>query len=177
MVLMAEMKEPRHVLRVCSCLTSHQILVDEVASSLSSQFGEIALVSEPFNFDLSTYYEPEMGTEIMRYWFCFSQLFGADKLAEYRLHTGKIEDSFAVEGNRIVNLDPGYLDFGKLVLASLKEGADKIYLGQCVWAHTCLRFRNGKFTAPDHSFADFKAHTFDDFFIQARGLYKQLLKC
>jgi len=60
--------------------------------------------------------------------------------------------------------------------ASLKEAPDKIYMGQGVWAHTCLKFRWGKFTAPDHSFPDFQDGRFDAFMLEARNLYKSLLQ-
>ena len=73
-------------------------------------------------------------------------------------------------------LDPGYLDLGKLVLASLKEAPDKIYLGEGVWAHTCLRYDSGSFRAPEHSFADFRDGRFDPFMLEARALYKSLLR-
>ena len=76
----------------------------------------------------------------------------------------------------LVNLDPGYLDLGKLVLASCKEAPDKLYLGEGVWGHTCLRYRFGAFSAPDHSFPDFQDGRFNSFFTEARGLYKSMLQ-
>ena len=62
------------------------------------------------------------------------------------------------------------------VVASLKEAPDKIYLGRGVWAHTCLRYRDGGFSAPDHSFPDFRDGRFDRFMGQARRTYKSLLQ-
>ena len=83
---------------------------------------------------------------------------------------------FSADQKRRVNLDPGYLDLGKLVLASFKQAHDKIYLGRGVWAHTCLRYRAGNFIAPDHSFPDFQDGRFNRFMLQARNLYKSLLR-
>jgi hypothetical protein len=117
-----------------------------------------------------------MGSDLRRYWYCFRDLMGAQMLAESRLVTGRIEELFAAGGKRRVNIDPGYLDFGKLVLASLKEAPDKIYLGNGVWAHTCLRYRSGTFVAPDHSFPDFKDGRFNPFLLEARRFYKELLQ-
>ena len=67
------------------------------------------------------------------------------------------------------------MDLGKLVLASLKEAPDKIYVGEGVWAHTCLRYGSGSFGAPEHSFPDFKDGRFDAFMLEARRLYKSRL--
>jgi hypothetical protein len=167
--------KPAPVLRLCSCLTGEPALLADVEAELVGAFGAIALRSDPFAFDTSDYYRPEMGTNLRRVWLAFRNLVPSEHLMEARLETGAIERRFAVEDRRRVNLDPGYLDLGKLVLASLKEAPDKIHLGQGVWAHTCLRYRAGAFVAPDHSFPDFKDGRFDGFMHEARSLYKSLL--
>ena len=167
---------PPPVLRIISCLTNKAELLETVEHELVGKYGPIVLESEAFEFELSTYYEDEMGDQLERYWFCFEELFGAETLSEYRLETEQIEQRHSSAKGRVVNLDPGYLDYHKLVLASLKEGADKIYMGKGVWAHTCLRFRHGCFTAPDHSFADFKDGRFNSFMKEAREEYRNLLR-
>jgi len=167
--------EASPVLRLCSCLTAVPELLAEVRSELVEHFGEIVLSSPAFAFDISDYYEPEMGRGLQRHWYCFGELCGAESLPESRLASGKLEERFFVKGRRRVNLDPGYLDLGKLVLASVKEAPDKIYMGRGVWAHTCLRYRFGRFVAPDHSFPDFRDGRFDAFMLEARGRYKALL--
>ena len=171
-----EAVEPAPVLRLVSCLTSHKEMLPALEEELRTLFGPIELRSEAFEFELSHYYENEMGSDLKRYWYCFEKLFGAETLAAFRWQTEEIEKRNLQKDGRLLNLDPGYLDYGKLVLASLKEGADKIYMGQCVWAHTCLRYRHGDFTAPDHSFADFKDGRFNEFMKEARVLYRRLLR-
>jgi hypothetical protein len=173
---MSQRIEAAPVLRVCSCLAADLDLLPRVGDALTSHFGPVELTSEPFDFDTSDYYSEEMGGHLGRIWFCFRELCRPERLAEARLLTGRVEADFAVAGRRRVNLDPGYLDLGKLVLASLKEAPDKIYLGQGVWGHTCLRFRFGRFTAPDHSFPDFRDGRFDAFMLEARELYRRLLR-
>jgi hypothetical protein len=171
---MSQITEASPVLRLCSCLTAKRALLSLVEAALESEFGAIARRSEPFAFDTSDYYRDEMGTDLERYWYCFRELFPPEQLPESRLSTGRIEERFMQEGGRRVNLDPGYLDHGKLVLASMKEAPDKIYLGRGVWAHTCLRYHSGGFVAPDHSFPDFKDGRFNGFMLEARALYKTL---
>jgi hypothetical protein len=173
---MSQRIEPDPVLRICSCLTADRDLLPEIETELEQAFGGIALRSEPFPFDTSNYYEEELGPELVRYWYAFRELMGPEMLVESRIATGRIEDRHASEGRRRFNLDPGYLDMGKLVLASLKEAPDKIYISSGVWAHTCLRYRFGAFTAPDHSFPDFQDDRFNAVMLAARGLYKSLLR-
>jgi hypothetical protein len=167
---------PAPVLRLCSCLTSKRELLPRLESELIHRFGPLAMKSPVFSFEISNYYEREMGGELERHWYVFEHLFGAEGLADYRLATASIEEALSLDGKRGVNLDPGYLDLGKLVLASRKEAPDKIYLGRGVWAHTCLRYRDGGFTAPDHSFPDFRDGRFDRFMQEARRLYRSLLQ-
>jgi hypothetical protein len=173
---MSRTVRPAPVLRVCSCLTGKPERLAEVEKVLTGAFGEIALRSDPFPFEMSDYYSDEMGGHLERRWLCFGELFGAELLPQFRLTTGRIEERFSTHGKRRVNLDPGYLDLGKLVLASMKEAPDKIYMGEGVWAHTCLVYRAGLFSAPDHSFPDFQDGRFDDFMLRARDLLKKLLR-
>jgi len=164
-------------LRVCSCLTADEGLAAAAAALLEDRYGPIAMRSPWYEFELSGYYAAEMGAApLRRIWWCFAELCKPEDLAVYRLSTGEVEAGFARAGCRQVNLDPGYLDYGKLVLASRKEAPDKIYMGTGVWAHTCLRFRFGKFEAPDHSFADFKDGRFDGFMVEARQFLRRTLK-
>jgi len=140
-------------------------------------FGPVALESGPFPFDLSGYYEGEMGGGLTRRWICFAEPGDPSRLTAWKHDCTLLEDRFADGGGRRrVNLDPGYLDLGKLVLASFKSAPDKLYVGGGVWAHTCLRYRYGGFTAPDHSFPDFRDGRFSAFFTEARKVYRAVLR-
>lgn len=167
---------PPPALRVCGCLTARVDLLPLAERELAAAFGLVALRSPRFPFDDTDYYRDEMGAGLTRTWFCFRRLVAPEELAGSRLLTAIIEEKLAGGGKRRVNLDPGYLDLGKLVLASTKEAPDKIYLGSGVWAHTCLRYRNGGFEAPDHSFPDFRSGRYAGFFTEARRLYKEALR-
>jgi anti-sigma regulatory factor (Ser/Thr protein kinase) len=173
---MAVRREVEPVLRLCSCLTADEAAFTAAQEELVERFGPVALVSEPFAFELTGYYEKEMGPGLTRTWLCFARLFGAETLPRFRIATERIERTLSERGRRRVNLDPGYLDFGKLVLASLKPAPDKVYMGHGVWAHTCLRYGSGEFTAPDHSFPDFHDGRFEPFLLRARGFYRRRLR-
>jgi len=162
------------VLRVVSVLAQGEDLLDAVRTRLEEAFGPSALESGSYPFDMSGYYEREMGRALSRVWIAFGALAPAEELPVWKETCVSLEDRFREGGARRVNLDPGYLDHGKLVLASCKEAPDKIYMGSGVWAHTCLRFRFGRYEAPDHSFPDFRDGRFDGFFMEARKLMKRL---
>ncbi len=165
------------VIPVISVISSDEGLKKKTELILESHFGITDLNSGLYSFDLSDYYEEEMGIELTRQWFSFKMLMDASLLAEWKLICADIEEQFLLEsGNRSVNIDPGYLDYGKLVLASFKSAPDKIYIGRGVWAHTCLRYAHGRFTAPDHSFPDFIDGRFNDFMLRVRSNYREILR-
>ena len=164
------------VLPVVSVMLAEGERLDPVEDALNEMLGPVELRSDPYPFDLSDYYRPEMGEGIRRIWLCFGRLRDPSELPGWKLGSAMLEEGFSSGGCRRINLDPGYLDHGKLVLASFKEAPDKIYIGSGVWAHTCLRYRFSGFTAPDHSFPDFRDGRFDAFMLQARGVYRTLLK-
>jgi len=77
---------------------------------------------------------------------------------------------------RKVNLDPGYLDYDKFVLASAKYNGQKIYLDCGIWADLTLHYEKGKFDPYPWSFPDFKSRMYDGAFLEMRRLYKDRRK-
>jgi len=164
------------VLPVVSVLYSNSEILRNSIHSLQLYFGEVVLFSEPYPFDMTDYYQAEMGSSILRAWLCFSPLRDPSELPVWKEHCIELEEKFESGGKRQLNIDPGYLDHGKLVLASCKAAPDKIYMGSGVFAHICLRYKRGDFHGPEHSFADFIDGRFDEFFRSAKRLLRQLLK-
>jgi len=76
------------------------------------------------------------------------------------LISNKVEQDFSENGKRLVNIDPGYLDFHKVVLASDKERGQKIYLGNGIYADPTLYYSKGRFHPYDWSLPDFKEETY-----------------
>ncbi|MFO7949551.1 MAG: DUF4416 family protein [Candidatus Fermentibacteraceae bacterium] len=167
-----ELTEARPAVLMVSVLYGAEDRLQESVRRLETVFGPVALRSDPYAFDMSDYYRPEMGGGLRRVWLAFAQPVPPDGLADWKLECASIEEDMSEDGRRTANLDPGYLDFGKLVLASFKEAPDKVYMGRGVWAHTCLRYGHGRFTAPDHSFPDFRDGRFDAFMRRARRLLR-----
>lgn len=162
-------------LPVISVLYGNADDMDRCLARLRCLMGDVVLAGGPFPFDMTDYYSREMGNGLLRNWFCFSPA-DPSLLPFWKERCIEIEAEFGGEGHRRVNIDPGYLDHGKLVLASCKAAPDKIYLGRGVYAHTCLRYRSGEFHGPDHSFADFIDGRFNSFFLEAKSIYKGILK-
>ena len=145
---------------------------DSLLARLESVFGSIDYRGRAVPFDMTDYYENEMGTGIERTIVSFTPLGAAPDLPRIKHATTLIEEEFSGPGGRAVNVDPGYIDYFKAVLASFKEGPQKIYLGEGVYADPVLTFMDGKWDVFRWSFPDFKEGLYMEDFEAMRKLYK-----
>ena len=129
---------------------------------MESAWGEIDHTGADRHFDLTDYYEPEMGKNLRRRLFSFRKLFPPERLGEAKHVANDIEDKFAAENARIINLDVGYLDLNKIVLASFKGAGQKIYLGGGAWADMTARYRGGRYQPFEWTFPDFRDGRYDE---------------
>ncbi len=122
----------------------------ELISLLDRHFGAIDLVSDTYPFNQTTYYQEEMGQNLHRSFFSFRLLDQAFNLATWKKKSIDLEKRFlSIEGKRLVNLDPGYLDEVKVVLASTKKGGHKIALDSQIYADMVLDYYKGNFRSFD----------------------------
>jgi hypothetical protein len=145
----------------------------QAMARLISQFGECDFRSSPFPFTITDYYDREMGSPIYRIFISFYALVSPGEMADIKIITNEIEYELAVDGARTVNLDPGYMDYDKVVLASAKYNGQKVYLDKGIWADLTLRYEKSGFVPYPWSFPDFKSHIYDEVFLQIRRLYKK----
>jgi hypothetical protein len=139
--------------------------------SLRSFGGETDFAGPEHAFDSTDYYEPEMGGGLRRRLVSFSKLRPPDSLCAAKLSCNEIEDRLAAAKGRTVNLDVGYLDHNKIVLASCKGAGQKIYLGQGVWADLIGRYRDGRYCPFEWTFPDFRDGRYDSELGEMRRIY------
>ncbi|MCG8603816.1 DUF4416 family protein, partial [bacterium] len=121
---------------------------------------------------ISEYYREEMGWPIFRKFVSFDTLVSPGELAEIKIATNQIEDRLEEDGRRRVNLDPGYLDYNKVILASAKYNSQKIYLNQGIYADPTLWFENGDYQPYPFSFPDFRTGLYNKTFVHIRAMFK-----
>ncbi len=151
-------------------------LLIRAKEELTKAFGEIDFESDIFDFEFTSYYEQEMGKGIKRIFYSFKDLIDPSKIVEIKHITWEIEKKLMIDGKRKVNIDPGYMDYFKVVLASFKTGGYKIYLGKGVWADITLWYEKGKFRPLLTAFPDFKENIYEKVFLRIRERYKKKLK-
>ncbi len=87
-----------------------------------------------------------------------------------------MEDNLSENGNRKINIDVGYLDMFKVVLASFKGRSNKIYMSEGVWADMILYFEGGDYKSFKWGFPDFKSGIYDNDLKEIRTAYKVQLR-
>src|SRR5205814_10084035 len=74
--------------------------------------------------------------------------------------TNALENELAGQGRfpelRPLNLDPGLLTLGKFLLATTKDQAHRVYLGQGIYAEVTLRFEAGEYVPWPWTYADYR---------------------
>jgi hypothetical protein len=143
---------------------------------LQSRWGDIDFAGTDHPFDMTDYYEPEMGTGLSRRLVSFFRLVPPESLCEAKHICNEIEDQMSGAKGRLVNLDVGYLDHNKIVLASFKGAGQKIYLGHGVWADMVARYRKGQYCPFEWTFPDFRDGRYDRELLQIRNIYLKQLR-
>ena len=165
-------EEPGKVKLFAGILYSDVVHLSQALALLIEQFGEMDYRSKSFPFDFTDYYESEMGSPIFRIFVSFEVLVHPKDLAIVKIRTNAIEDELAVDGKRLVNIDSGYMDYDKVVLASAKYNGQKIYLDHGIWADLTLHYENKSFDPYPWSFPDFKSGMYNEVFLEIRKKYK-----
>jgi hypothetical protein len=126
--------------------------------------------SAPMHWDFSDYYTEELGEQIRRRFVFFKELINQEDLIRIKRKTNEMEKLLSACGKRTINLDPGYLTPAKIVLASAKDYAHRIYLGDGIYAESTLTFRKGNFVSHFYTYRDFQDERYHRIFMTARRL-------
>jgi len=148
---------PAPVKLIAGLLASSDELLEEARKVLSESFGLLDACSAPSTWDFSSYYHHEMGNVIRRQFLSFEKLTAPDKLAELKQITNGMESAWRTGSGRRVNIDPGYIATAKLVLASTKDAAHRVYLNSGIYAEATLQFSRGSFQPHPYSYRDYAA--------------------
>lgn len=149
---------------------------EEIRGDLEREFGEISYISPSFPFTFTDYYDEEMGTPIERFFICFSTLITPDILADVKSFTNRIEEKYAVDGKRKINLDPGTMSVGNVVLATTKNRAHRIAIGKNLFAEVTLIYHHKGFESFSWTYADYRSPEIQTVLLEMRKRYLSVLK-
>lgn len=166
-----DIKQPQPVKLVISMFTQYPDLFDRAQVRLAKHFGPVDFVSEMLPFEHTDYYASEFGEHLIRRFVTFQELIHPARLAEIKTLTNALEKEWSVEGKRRINLDPGYVSASKLVLATTKDHAHRIYLDQGIYAEVTLRFCRKAFHPWPWTYPDYASPSYLQLFKEIRQRY------
>jgi Domain of unknown function (DUF4416) len=168
---------PQPVKLLVAILSADPQLFAPAVDYLQQSYGPIDLQSAIFPWNTTDYYREEMGENLLRQFVTFARLISPEELVHLKLATNNVELAFAAtSSSRRVNLDPGYLDATKLVLASTKNQAHRLYLSQGIYAEVTLLYHHGAFHPFLYTYTDYRWPETHAFLRQARTQYLEQLR-
>ncbi len=173
---MSQPVQPKPAKLVIGLFTKHYHLLQPVVEQMNEKFGPIELISPWFEFNWTDYYEPEMGRGLFRRMTAFCPLINQEDLPDIKHQTNKLEEQYAVDGNRRINIDPGYLLAERFVLATGKNYTHRIYIGKHVYADLTLIYQAGKFQPLPWTYPDYAETSMQTFLTRVRNKYLKDLK-
>jgi hypothetical protein len=173
---MASIRQPPPVKYFIAVLFRERADLDRARDLIMGHWGAMDFEGTDHVFDVTDYYEPEMGSPLFRRILALENLHEPTLLVDMKLACNTIEDRLREGGRRTVNCDAGYLDHNKVLLASAKEAGQKIYLDKGIYADLAGRYKSGKYQPFEWSFPDFKDGRYDTELCAIRALYLKQVK-
>ena len=164
-------KEPKPVKLVVSLILASDGLFVPVLEDLRLRYGENDFISHRIAFDFTDYYGLEMGADLNRRIVAFRRLIAPDALSSVKHETNQIEQKYAREARRRVNIDPGYVCGEHMILATTKAYAHRPYLKDGIYADLTLIYRKGTYRSLDWTYPDYRQQDVVDLFNGIRKTY------
>ncbi|OHB76586.1 MAG: hypothetical protein A2Z34_00910 [Planctomycetes bacterium RBG_16_59_8] len=156
---------------------AQESLIAQARDILTRRYGPIDRESVVVPFTFTDYYRKSMGDGLLRQFISFEKLLPADGIFRLKLESNMIEDEIKRAGtdtvDRPINIDPGYLANGKLVLLTTKDYAHRLYLGEGIHGQVTLVWRDGAFRPLEWTYPDYQAEFSIAFFNDAYERYRR----
>lgn len=170
---MGRVRKAEPVKLFCGLLSSDEGLLKRAVWLLNRVFAPVETVSEIWPFGQTDYYREEMGPDLLRQFVSFGPLIDPGRLAGIKRETNELEkrlaeDAAALEVERPVNIDPGYVTPAKLVLATTKDRGHRIYLSSGIYAEVTLVYARGAWQPLEWTYPDYRKPEYHAFFERVR---------
>ncbi len=134
--------------------------------------GTLDSESPLFDFTSTDYYAREFGAPLTRKFVSIARLGSPETIFRVKLLTNRYERKLMQGGSRTVNIDPGYLTEGKVVLLTTKDHAHRIYLSKGIFGESTLYFRRNTFVPWATTYPDYRSAGYIRYFNELRARYR-----
>jgi hypothetical protein len=160
----------------CGIIFSSEKIKQDALFVLENKFGKIDFISDIMPFNFSSYYNPEMGQNLKRLWISFEKLVFSAELASIKVFTNSIEDSFALNSKRQINIDPGYITPANVILATTKNYSHRIYLDKGIYGEVTTIYKKNEYIKLPWSYPDYLSDIAISFLLKVRKALMARLK-
>jgi len=168
---LGKIKEYKLVKLIIGFIFKNEAIFIKSKNILCKKFGRVDFESPEINFNHTDHYKREMGGGLKKKFISFARLISMQDLSKIKLYTNKLEHKFSINKMRQINIDPGYLDSAKLVLATTKDYAHRIFLSKGIFGEVTLTYRGSSFVDNDWTYTDYRSKEYIKIFNQMRSLY------
>ncbi|HUU37675.1 MAG TPA: DUF4416 family protein [Candidatus Desulfaltia sp.] len=164
---------------VVGIISSQDQYFARTGEALIAFYGPIDLRSPIFPFNVTDYYDKQMGKNLRRLFMSFAPLIPPESLSEIKVRTNSLEEEMreAFAGkSRLVNIDPGILTGSALFMATAKDFAHRVPLRQGIYAHLELLFTKTAVHFLSWTYPDFRQEGYQNFFLEVRRIYLEQLR-
>ena len=161
---------------VISLLYNDETVFAQARTRLRRKFGRLDLESGPLDFSHTDYYRSELGDGLKRKFISFTKLIPPQDLPRIKLAANRLEQALSRRHLRRINIDPGYLDQAKFILATTKNYKHRIYLARGIFAEVTLFFQGGTFRPWECTYPDYRSQPCIDILNSIRSLYAEQVK-
>ena len=153
-------------------------VLEKALSALKERFGEWDMVSPDYSFSdgFSTYYDSELGGKGTRISYSFKELVDPARQVEIKEFTNALEARFSIDNNRKINLDPGFINHGRLMLPTTKAAGFRIPLARGIHTELTLFYARGAWHKFPWSYRDYQSDKVQAFLTKARKIYLEQRK-
>ena len=137
-----------------------------------SQFGKSFSIV-PNENPLSQYYSKEMGSNLSRIFFLSAESFPREFLLATKILSLSWEDQWRVDGNRMVNVDIGFLTAENFLLGTTKNYSHRVYMGQNIFSDLTYYFHQGELQTLPWTYPDYLDDQKKEFFSWGRSFLLQ----
>lgn len=152
---MSQLKEPNKVKLFINLIYTPDSAIEELMLKLEERLSKVDFISNEIAFDHSQYYQSEMGGGLLRKLFTFENLIKRTDIIGIKAFTNKLEEVFSYEGNRTINIDPGYIAQEHVILATGKGYSHRPYLGNGVYADLTLIYKKDEYHTLQWTYPDY----------------------
>ena len=169
---MGQIHPPSPALLFTAAFSRYEAALEWAKHKTVEAWGPMLAQSPVFSFSQTDYYTDTMGPGLLKTFFAFERPFDLGHLPQVKLQSNRWEEEYAATAglpeSRPLNLDPGYISLGKMVLASTKGLSHRIYLADGIYGEVTLYYSHHAWHAWEWTFADYRREDYQQFFTQCR---------